>query len=158
MDVEKAYRLALEKLNDYGLQNWDIMLDTAKSRFGCCYHRQRLITLSKVLIDLNTEADVLDTILHEIAHALVGVSHGHDRVWRQKAIDIGCNGKRCYGEHIIQPPTKYQAMCPSCNTVYHRNRRTPTGIIYFCPPCHRKSLPASLLFVSKELSSQYSIA
>ena len=33
---------------------------------------------------------IRDTILHEIAHALVGPCHGHDAVWRQKAREIGC--------------------------------------------------------------------
>jgi len=32
---------------------------------------------------------VRDTLLHEIAHALVGTAHGHDEVWKAKCLEIG---------------------------------------------------------------------
>ena len=93
MDVEKAYRLALAKVAEHGLANWDVMFDGARARFGCCYYHKKLITLSKVLVELNDEAEVLDTILHEIAHGLT--PGGHTKAWRKTALAIGCNGKRC---------------------------------------------------------------
>ena len=39
------------------------------------------------------EKHVLDTILHEIAHALVGSHHKHDAVWKAKCKEIGCDPK-----------------------------------------------------------------
>ena len=33
--------------------------------------------------------EVRDTILHEIAHALVGPGHGHDAVWKAKCVEVG---------------------------------------------------------------------
>ena len=35
-----------------------------------------------------------DTILHEMAHALVGQVHGHDAVWQAQV--LGCSGRRCH--------------------------------------------------------------
>ena len=65
---------------------------------------------------------VIDTLLHEIAHALVGHKHGHDAVWRRKALQIGCNGKRCYsedsfkeeGKELLVKQSKYTLTCPTC--------------------------------------------
>ena len=42
------------------------------------------------------DAEIEDTLLHEIAHALVGRRHHHDAVWRAKAREIGCTGQRCH--------------------------------------------------------------
>jgi predicted SprT family Zn-dependent metalloprotease len=35
-----------------------------------------------------------NTVLHEIAHAIVGAVHHHDNVWRDCAQRIGCDGNR----------------------------------------------------------------
>lgn len=137
MNVDRAYRLAREKLDEHGLQNWGLIFDGAKSRFGCCWHGKQLITLSKALVELNDEINVMDTILHEIAHALVSSRHGHDRVWRQKALAIGCNGKRCYGQEVVKPASRYMAKCDSCGFVYTRDRRIPYGYRYYCTECYR---------------------
>jgi hypothetical protein len=37
-------------------------------------------------------SEILDTILHEIAHALVGHKEAHGPVWVAKAKEIGCSG------------------------------------------------------------------
>lgn len=37
---------------------------------------------------------IQDTVLHEIAHAIVGNKHHHDRVWKDCAQRIGCSGSR----------------------------------------------------------------
>ena len=145
MDAETAYRLGRAKMDEHGLQKWDLMFDGAKSRFGCCWHSKQLITLSKSLIELNAEADVLDTILHEIAHALVTGRHGHDRVWRRKAISIGCNGERCYSHKVIQPQARYTAKCERCGHGYSRYRRIPYGCKYYCTECYRHHGVKSIL-------------
>ena len=63
------------------------------------------------LTRLNGEKDVVDTILHEIAHALVGLKAGHGPIWQRKAREIGCNGLRCFGDEVITPKAKYVAEC-----------------------------------------------
>jgi Zn finger protein HypA/HybF involved in hydrogenase expression len=72
---------------------------------------------------LNSEQEVKNTLLHEIAHALVGPHHGHDRVWRAKALELGCNGSRCCEASVVIPSTKWEAECPGCRRVVRRHRR-----------------------------------
>jgi hypothetical protein len=72
---------------------------------------------------LNSEPEVRNTILHEIAHALVGPSHGHDGVWRAPARLMGCNGSRCCDRSVVAPSRKWVAECPSCKCEVRRHRR-----------------------------------
>ena len=37
-----------------------------------------------------------ESLLHEIAHALVGRKHNHDAEWKAKAREIGCTGERTH--------------------------------------------------------------
>jgi len=107
-------------------RGWIFDFDNALTRCGCCKHRSRRIQVSKHYATLNNEANVRDTILHEIAHALVGVGHGHNYVWRTKAIEIGCKGFRCKSEEthegFVSTPSKYIATCKGCNENHFRNR------------------------------------
>lgn len=116
MDANKAKKIALELMKKHGLLKsyWTFKFDNAKRRFGSCDDRpyKKLITLSLALTELNKEEDVVDTILHEIAHALVGCNRGHDYVWKQKALEIGCDGKRCYSTaEVVIPKGNYVAIC-----------------------------------------------
>ena len=66
--------------------------DNAKRRAGICRFAEQTLGLSAPLTAVHSEDDVRDTILHEIAHALVGPAHGHDATWRAMARRIGCSG------------------------------------------------------------------
>jgi predicted SprT family Zn-dependent metalloprotease len=81
------------------------------------------ITLSRRFTLLNSEPEVRNTILHEIAHALVGPNHGHGKVWKAKAKELGCNGFRCCDRSVVAPSTKWIAECPACQRVVRRHRR-----------------------------------
>jgi hypothetical protein len=125
MDLIVAKKLAVDLMTKHNLiQNgWSFSYDNAKRRFGVCKYRTKTIGLSTHLVSLNDEINVKDTILHEIAHALVGHGHGHNHVWQRKAIEIGCNGKRCYDSKLIKTPeAKYEAVCHGCNHVHKRHK------------------------------------
>ena len=127
MLLSEAKTLATKLMNQHGLteKGWGFEFDNAKRRFGCCNHTYRRISLSKYLVDLNSEARVQNTILHEIAHALVGHTHGHDNVWKRKALEIGCDGNRCYTEkNTVIVKGSLEAVCPKCKHV-HRKFKTP---------------------------------
>ena len=70
---------------------WTFEFDLAPSRGGVCHHRQQRIGLSVSFCLCATEAEIEDTLLHEIAHAIVGERHGHDAVWQAKAKALGCS-------------------------------------------------------------------
>lgn len=77
-------------------QGWTLKLDTAKRRAGICRYGTREIGLSVVYAETITREWVIEVMKHEIAHALVGPGHGHKRVWRDKAIEIGSTGEQYY--------------------------------------------------------------
>lgn len=126
MKTTDAIRLANSLMEENGLiaNGWHFDLDRATRRFGATYHGHRKITMSKALILLNDEKTVKLTILHEIAHALVGRGHGHDTVWKAKARELGHSGDRCYSAEVKTPPKKFTGTCPSCGGTIHQNRRT----------------------------------
>lgn len=69
------------------------------NRAGQCNWKKKLIQLQPVYVEKNDIETVTNTILHEIAHALTP-NHGHNKFWKRKAIEIGCNGKRQYGKEV----------------------------------------------------------
>lgn len=81
---------------------WAFGFDLATSRAGVCRYAERRIDLSVSYCLAATRAEVEDTVLHEIAHAIVGPRHNHDAVWKAKAREIGCVGERC---HRVQHST-----------------------------------------------------
>ena len=88
--------LARSEMDKNGLFNWKLELDYAKVRAGACHFNERKISFSRNFIKHADQLDVNDTILHEIAHALVGPKHGHDKVWKNMAKKLGCSAKRCH--------------------------------------------------------------
>lgn len=123
MQLSDAQILAEELFALHDLKKWTFQFDRAKVRFGLCNFRDRVISLSRHLTELNDESIIKNTLLHEIAHALVGRKHAHDKVWQAKAIEIGCDGARRYCPSSINTPNlKYSATCPSCEKVYQAQR------------------------------------
>ncbi len=138
MDLKKAEKLAnsliKQHIVDYYILSWKFKFDRSKSRFGCCSHKYRTISLSKYLTELNDEAEVKDTILHEIAHALVGPKHGHDHVWKKKALEIGCRPIRCCSSKDVKTPAgKYVAVCVGCKKEYYSHRKRKRSVS--CSSC-----------------------
>ncbi len=72
--------------------DWTFGFDLAASRAGVCRPREKRINLSVSFCLKATRGEIEDTLLHEIAHAIVGQRHGHDAVWRAKALELGGSG------------------------------------------------------------------
>jgi hypothetical protein len=56
------------------------------------------IAISRVLLRVASEAELVETMLHEMAHADAWIFHGsrgHDRLWRDCARRAGCPPRRC---------------------------------------------------------------
>lgn len=115
MDIVQAEKLALKLMREHDLVSWNFRFDRAKVRFGCCNYTHKIISLSRHLTQLNTSEIVRNTILHEIAHALVGNSHGHGKAWREKALEIGADPTRCYhADEVVLPKRNYTVRCVHC--------------------------------------------
>ncbi|AHB79612.1 SprT-like protease [Mycobacterium phage Validus] len=99
MSMAEARRIATDLIAEHGLTGWTVTFDNARRRAGVCKYGTRTIGLSKPLMAQRSWDDTWMTITHEVAHALVGHSHGHDAVWAAKHRSLGGNGKRCF-EHL----------------------------------------------------------
>src|SRR4051812_18975585 len=117
---------------------WSFKFDRSKVSFGKCHYGKKQISLSRHLVELNDEDEVRDTILHEIAHALVPRGAGHGATWRTLAKLIGCNGRRCYGTEVVRPAPKFKGTCPSCKLVIYRHRRMEVACAKCSPVFDRK--------------------
>jgi predicted SprT family Zn-dependent metalloprotease len=113
-------------MDRHGVHDWSLKLSGSKRRLGSCAYRTKTLRLSRHLLSLNTWAQVQDTILHEIAHALVGVKHGHDKAWRAKAIELGAAPRACAAKgEIAMPTAPWEAWCPACAELVGRYYRRP---------------------------------
>ena len=72
--------------------DWTFGFDLAPARAGICRHQDKRVNLSASFCLKATRREIEDTVLHEIAHAIVGQRHGHDAAWRAKALELGCSG------------------------------------------------------------------
>jgi len=131
MDILKAETIARQKMNEHGLNDWSFYFDESVSRRGACHWERKAISLSKALVELNGESHILNTILHEIAHALCGRGEMHGSMWQSTAIMIGCNGERCssYGVSIPKP---FHCACPNCGQGWSAHRRTKVACGHCC--------------------------
>ncbi|MGB7450191.1 MAG: SprT-like domain-containing protein [Ornithinimicrobium sp.] len=131
MHLATALTLGQHLLREHGLSDWTVVLDHARARFGVCRPDRRQIGLSRRLTVLSSEAEVRNTLLHEIAHALVGADHGHDAVWRARALAIGCDGRRTDDiPESAQGP--WVGRCPAGHTVRRHRRPRRVGACRLC--------------------------
>ncbi len=143
-EVETLARTLLARhraAGDLG-QAWTFGFDLAPSRAGVCRYADRRIDLAVSFALRAPRSEIEDTVLHEIAHAIVGPDHGHDAVWKDKAREIGCSGSRGHtvparvapwiGEcacgrpwlrQRLQQRIRQRGRCPTCKTriMWRRN-------------------------------------
>ena len=128
--LQDVMDLAHRLLAEHELQNWRISFDHARRRAGLCNFSTKTISLSRHYAREATFEHIKDTILHEIAHALVGPSHGHNAIWRRKAREIGCSAMRCH--NLIFTKARWIMTCPNGCFAVERYRRK-SGLI--CSSC-----------------------
>jgi len=142
MQLYQALALARELVRRHGLSGWTVVLDDAKTRAGVCRPGRKQIGLSRPLTLLHTDAEVRDTILHEIAHALAGAVHGHDAVWQAQARELGCAATRCMTSENGRLEGAWRGTCPAGH-VSTRHRRPER--VQSCGICSSTFDPDALL-------------
>ena len=125
-----AIDLATKLMDAHGLEGWRFKLDHARRRAGQCDYKSKTISLSRLYVRFAEIDHIRDTILHEIAHALVGPRHGHDAVWRQKAREIGCTATRCHSLSFAR--ARWVMTCPNGCFSVERHRKK-SGLV--CASC-----------------------
>lgn len=130
MNLEVARKLARSLMEDYDFAHWGFAFDRAKTRHGQCDFGKERITLSRYFVEMNEEALVRETILHEIAHAIAGARAGHGPRWQMVARNLGVRPVARKASEM--PPGRYRGVCP-CGYPHSLHRR-PTRS-YYCRTC-----------------------
>lgn len=93
MNIKKLENFANKQLAKHGLTDWSFAWNNTKRSTGKCRYRNKTIYLSKICAPLQSEEASMNTIIHEVAHALTP-GEGHSDVWMAKFIAIGGSGER----------------------------------------------------------------
>lgn len=145
-DLDDVRRLAQALIDEHLPTGWVFAYDHARRRAGATHFTHRRITLSRHLTARYDDATNHQTLLHEIAHALVGPEVGHGRAWLAAARRLGyTGGVRHSGEAAVEL-ARWAGTCPAGH-VLHRFRR-PTRELS-CGRCSRRFDRAHLVVWSE---------
>jgi len=144
MDIERVIKAADKLFRKYKLniEGWKFKLNRNRATIGLCLQngKEKTIFLSEHFIRDNEEAIVIDVLLHEIAHAIVGPQHGHSKAWQSKCVELGCEPSRLIsGASVLY--TAIQA-CPCCNLVLTAGFKKTKKIICIQCDCFGEYVPA----------------
>lgn len=157
MTEQQAEELAWAEITRWALvDHYTFRFNNSKTNCGLCYFsktgRPGRIELSRRYIASNPEENVLDTIRHEVAHALAGPTAHHGPVWQDWCRKVGCSPV-CCSEHKMMPAGIWQATCPGCTKLYSRHRRPRTLTGFFCRTCGQEK--GMLIFGKVEMKDLY---
>lgn len=111
---------------------------------GVCKHSVKTLEFSGLLFRHIDTDEAIETILHEIAHAMVGPGHGHDAVWLRQYREIGGKGGRTWSNtEVAKATAKHLLQCrsDSCSFETTRNRlTTKVRNNNRCPRCYTPDL------------------
>ncbi|GEM_PF-1617042 len=120
-------------MDDHGLSDWRLTWDRAVRRAGLTRFRQKTISLSVPLMRLFPPSEARDTILHEIAHALVGHAAGHGATWKAKAAEIGARPERCFDSATAHVDGDWSGVCSAGHS--RGRHRAPKHFTVSCGVC-----------------------
>lgn len=156
MQLRLARQLAEQLMHEHGLpeDGWRFAWGHGRRTLGSASIRPRkritdgrvvidtikIIRLSKHFARHNNEPVVRETILHEIAHALVGPEHGHGPAWKAKCRELGIPAERLAPPETptAQGPPPLAVICEGCKRIVARRFRRPSASVQrrmFCKAC-----------------------
>jgi len=98
---------------------------TAKRRLGLCSPRAKEIDISESHLQNATDEELLNTLKHEIAHALDWHWNGnasHGSSWKAIARTLGLKNPKSTKKLSYSPDYKYDVICPVCGKIGGRDR------------------------------------
>jgi predicted SprT family Zn-dependent metalloprotease len=143
MDIATLKQEARKLLDQFGLTDWTFVLGSYKRCLGRCYTHSKIISVSEWHAAADTPEQVLETVRHEIAHALVPDIKGHGPEWQTAAIKAGCKdiAAKCTDRSLTSPPGKFYAICSSC-LIRHTWLKQPKRTARFrCKKCRTELIP-----------------
>lgn len=125
MTTYDAQKLARELMSKHGLtleKGWEFKWDDSVKRYGSCSVSKKEITLSARLVAHNSQENTLDTILHEIAHALDYIENkqwGHGPTWKAMCRRIGAKPNAKFSFNDVNPVTgRFQLINKDTKEIY----------------------------------------
>jgi predicted SprT family Zn-dependent metalloprotease len=106
------------------------------------------IAISRPATRLCDLVEVRDTILHEIAHVLVGPGHGHGAAWQAVAKSVGAKPQENGDTDIRAQLAPWVGTCPAGHVSTARYYRKPTRQ-RSCGKCCKSFHPDHLLTYEK---------
>lgn len=90
---ERAIAIGIEELRRNGLRDWRVVVRRLPDRRLGERHRDlKTIVLSRFLLEWGDEDEIRETVLHEVAHALVlDEDEEHGPRWRAACNRLGCS-------------------------------------------------------------------
>ncbi len=89
MNITRAKIMAKKLMTDHGLSGWRFFFSSECQEAGLTWFENRVIEFSKIYFKRNNTRWCKDTVLHEIAHVIIGLEHLHDGVWKAMCCMIG---------------------------------------------------------------------
>ncbi|MGW8177548.1 MAG: SprT-like domain-containing protein [bacterium] len=129
--------LALQLLHKHGLhqKGWTFEWSRAKKCFGVCIYSQKKIKLSLVLAKTETPDAMMQTLLHEIAHALTPGA-GHGREWKRVASEIGVRNPKATRSYTGERPEHLWELVCDGRVIKRYHRKPSRSFIESLPRRH----------------------
>jgi hypothetical protein len=168
MERYKATTFLRAELDKYGLRNWKVRLnnDPNSGFLGLCSYKDKCIILNTHHVDIHPDAEVINTIRHEVAHALCP-GQQHNEIWAAKAKEIGCdNTLPC--SHLNLPEHVIDAIRSGANVEMEVTEETQvirhvkhkiSRIQDLCPKCGKeaKLKIESKIFVDEKTGDEFKL-
>ncbi len=118
---------------------WRWSVSNKKRALGSCHYGEKVLYLSGPLTEANEEPEVLDTIRHELAHAVAGPAARHGPQWRAQARAFGARPQATTST-AISVPAPYSLVCVGCGAVLRGSvhRRSKAMLNSHHVPCGRE--------------------
>lgn len=156
MQQAQAQALAESLINKHlsdTYPNFSFEWSNSKQAIGACVFKARTgepykIELSKRWVQVLEEQEIIDTILHEIAHAIAGRHANHGPAWKAACRRLGARPERLakleqsVSKRFHEQNSKYHVTCETCDFEYYINRygRKWQQNLYLCPNCRTRTL------------------
>jgi len=107
--VQEIWEQNLKFMTD----GWTLKFGNSKAKAGLCNCESQTITISRYFLISADRNEILNVVLHEIAHAVVGpyVEKPHGVEWRGAALKLGCDARIMTKPFTQRKYFKYLILC-----------------------------------------------
>lgn len=128
MNLLQIEEYAKARMAEHGLEGWTFQWNNQTGAAGFTRYSDKTISVSKLLAQHHSEAEVHDTVNHEVAHALAGYGAGHGREWKAIAVRLGARPEEAYvetGPSLRETAAPWVGRCAAGHESEHRYFRKP---------------------------------